>query len=114
MTSTVFNEKIFINSVISDISDNTYVLHENVLRDKYIQHIGFNTEKENQIYSLYQNTFIKKWRLLFGNNYYVLEIPGIKTTWCNCTPSLFDIMRHKMKQEIENKYYSDADTDNED
>jgi len=102
-----FDENEFINSIVySDFID-----VENILQEKYANEIKHGSEKERAIYSYYESTFIIDINL---EPYYniTIQIPTIKDTFfINYIPSLIDILRCKIKEEIDIANISDADTD---
>ncbi len=102
--SVIFDEQSFIESIIND--NNSEI--EATLQDKFSSEIGFNTEKEKIIYSIYQKSFIFE----IYEHLYMIKIPSLKNTiFMNFTPSLIDILRCKINDEVENGNISDADTE---
>lgn len=91
MVSTIFDEKLFIYFIISEINNFNEI--EEILKLRYDEEIGFNSEKEAQIYALYEKNFI------------------IKSTYINCKPSLFNILLYHINIEIINNDISDAETE---
>ena len=102
-----FDENEFINSIVYS----NFIEVENILQEKYANEIQYGSEKERAIYAFYESTFIIDINL---EPYYniTIQIPSIKDTFfINHTPSLIDILRCKIKQEIDIANISDADTD---
>jgi hypothetical protein len=105
MVSTIFDEKLFIYSIISEINNFNEI--EEILKLRYDEEIGFNSEKEAQIYALYEKSFIIKKH----KTYYSIKIPTIKSTYINCKPSLFNILLYYINIEIINNDINDANTE---
>jgi hypothetical protein len=103
---TIFDEKAFINSIININNNNDF---ESILQEKYANEIKFGSEKEKAIYSRYESTFIIN---IEFEEHHMIEIPSIKNTiFINHIPTLIDILRCKINDELDNAYISDADTD---
>lgn len=107
-TLTIFDEKSFINSIIDNSNNNDF---ESILQEKYRTEIIFGSVKEKTIYSAYESTFIID---IEFEEHHMVQIPSIKNTiFINHIPSLIDILRCKINDELDNSYISDADTDTE-
>lgn len=108
-SSIIFDEKSFINSIINnDNNDNDF---EGILQEKYANEIKFGSEIEKLIYSTYESTFIID---IEFDQHHMVQIPSIKNTiFINHIPSLIDILRCKINEELDNSYISDADTNTE-
>jgi hypothetical protein len=109
-SSIIFDEKSFINSIINNDNNNNNDF-EGILQEKYANEIKFGSEKEKLIYSTYESTFIID---IEFDQHHMVQIPSIKNTiFINHIPSLIDILRCKINEELDNSYISDADTDTE-
>ena len=109
-TLTIFDEKSFINSIINNNNNNNNNI-EDILQEKYANEIKFGSDKEKAIYSTYESTFIID---IEFEEHHMVQIPSIKNTiFINHIPSLIDILRCKINDELDNSYISDADTDTE-
>ena len=107
-----FDEKEFINSIVYNNNNNNNFEIESILQEKYENEIKFGSEKEKAIYSNYESTFIINQDF---DEYYMVKIPNLKNTiFINNIPSLIDILRCKINDEIDNSCISDAETDNND
>jgi hypothetical protein len=112
LSSIIFDEKLFINSIIYDNNNNINNIFEDILHDKYANEIRFGSEKEKLLYSIYESTFIIN---IEFEEHHMVQIPSLRNTiFINHMPSLIDILRCKINDELDNAYISDADTDIED
>jgi len=112
LSSIIFDEKLFINSIIYDNNNNINNVFENILHEKYANEIRFGSEKEKLLYSIYESTFIIDNEF---EQHHMIQIPSISNTiFINYIPTLIDILRCKINEELYNAYISDADTDIED
>ena len=102
-----FDEKEFINSIV--YNNNNFEI-ESILQEKYENEIKFGSEKEKAIYSNYESTFIINEDF---DEYYMVKIPNLKNTiFINNIPSLIDILRCKINDEIDNSCISMINEDN--
>lgn len=101
----LFDEKEFISSIIADKGSE----FEDILEERYDAIIGYGSEKEKEIYSNYEKTFI----LDIGfDRQNMIIIPCIRDTYfINFIPDLIDILRCKINNELEICNISDAETE---
>ena len=108
LSLSIFDEKAFINSIINNSNNNDF---ESILQEKYANEIKFGSDKEKAIYSTYESTFIIN---IEFEEHHMVQIPSLRNTiFINHMPSLIDILRCKINDELNNSYISDADTDTE-